>query len=136
MGLRIFYGIMGVLALANGVYMINQPEHWYYNLPGKIPDMGAYNGHFIRDIGLAYMISGIGFLWSIPYVAKCRIVHIGNTLFVTGHAALHVVDIASERLPMDHILHDAPGVLIPGVIMLVLCVPAVWVRANPMDLGQ
>jgi hypothetical protein len=136
MGLRIFYVVMGVLGVANGIYMLGMAEHWYHHLPAEIPDTGPFNGHFIRDIGLAYTISGLGFIWSAIYLAKCRIVHMGNTLFLSGHAALHVVDIVSERLPLDHVLHDALGVFVPGIIMLVLCIPSVWARVNPLDFGR
>lgn len=136
MGLRIFYVICGVLSVANGIYMLYRPDHWFYNIPAEVPDTGEFNAHFVRDIGLAYLISGVGFLWSAIYLAKCRIVHLGNTLFVSGHAALHIMDIFVGRLPMDHLIHDAPGVLIPGLIMIVLCVPAVWTRVNPLDLDM
>jgi hypothetical protein len=133
--LRIFFLIFGLLSVANGIYMLYRPDHWFYNIPAAVPDTGEYNAHFVRDIGLAYLISGFGFLWSAIYIAKCRIVHLGNTLFVAGHAVLHVMEIAVGRLPKDHLIHDAPGVLVPGLIMVILCVPAVWDRVNPLDLG-
>ena len=135
MALRLFYIVFGLLSVANGIYMLYRPDHWFYNIPAAVPDTGDFNAHFVRDIGLAYLISGVGFLWSSVYIAKCRIVHLGNTLFVTGHAMLHIMDIVVGRLPMDHLIHDAPGVLLPGLIMVVLCVPAVWSRVNPLDLS-
>ena len=82
MGLRIFYLIFGLLSVANGIYMLYRPDHWFYNIPGGVPDTGEYNAHFVRDVGLAYLISGFGFLWSVIYVAKCRVVRLGRYVVV------------------------------------------------------
>jgi hypothetical protein len=136
MPLRLFYFIVGVLSIANGIYMLYRPDHWFYNLPAAIPDTGELNAHFIRDFGLAYMISGLGFLWSCFHLAKCRLVHMANTLFVSGHAVLHGVDIGVGRLPQEHLITDAPFILIPGLLMLILCIPVVWRHANPYDLDN
>ena len=133
--LKILYGFMGLTSLANGLWMLWNPEGWYENIPAAVPDTGAFNPHFIRDIGLAYTISGVGFIWAFYNLSRCRIVHIGQTLFIGGHAGLHIIDIVLGRLPIDHWWIDAPGVLLPGLIMAVLCVPSVWKRVNP-EAGQ
>lgn len=134
--LKIFYIIMGVLSLGNGAWMLATPEMWYHDVPAGVPDTGAFNPHFIRDIGLAYAIAGAGFIWAAWNLARCWVVHIGLTLFSTGHAVLHVIDIFVGRLPVDHWLVDAPGVLVPGLIMALLCIPAVWRWANPASGSQ
>ena len=129
--LKILYGLMALTSLANGLWMLWNPEGWYENIPAAVHDTGAFNPHFIRDIGLAYTISGLGFVWAFYNLSRCRMVHIAETLFVGGHAGLHVIDIVLGRLPIDHWWIDAPGVLLPGLIMAVLCVPSVWKRVNP-----
>lgn len=131
LSLKIFYGLMGLTSLANGVWMLLGPESWYGNIPAAVDDTGDFNPHFIRDIGLAYSISGLGFIWAFYNISRCRIVHIGQTLFVGGHAGLHVLDILLGRLPLDHWWIDAPSVLLPGLIMALLCIPSVWKRVNP-----
>ncbi len=131
MFLKGFYLVMGLLSLGNGVWMLASPEGWYYDVPAGVPDTGSLNIHFVRDIGLAYAISGVGFLWAMRNLSQCWPVHVGLTLFVTGHAVLHVLDIISERLPASHWLVDLPGVLGPGIAMIILCFPGVWTRVNP-----
>ena len=131
MGLRIFYIICGVLSLGNAIYMLFDPGHWFFNIPADVPETGDLNAHFVRDIGLVYLISGLGFLWSARNLAQCRIVHLGNTIFISGHAALHLLDVFVGRLPLDHLLDDALPVTLPGIIMVVLYVPSVWKKVNP-----
>jgi hypothetical protein len=132
--LRSFFWLFAVLHTLNGAWMLSSPESWYEYIPAAVHDTGPLNDHFVRDIGLAYLISGIGFLYCALNLRRCRVVHMGNTLFIGGHAVLHVADIVNERLPWNHWLWDSWGVLVPGVIMLVLCVPPVWRRLNPYDL--
>jgi hypothetical protein len=100
-------------------------------IPAALPDTGAYNGHLVRDLGLVYVIAGLGFGWSALNLSKCRDVHIGLTIFFFGHALMHVVDILLGRLPVSHWLIDIPLVFGPGLIMLLLSVPKVWNSVNP-----
>src|SRR5262249_49275266 len=98
-----------------------------------VPDTGAYNGHLVRDIGLVYSIAGFGFIWSAVNLDKCRVIHIGLTLFFFGHAVMHVFDIILNRLPQSHWLLDLPLVFAPGLIMFIIALPGVWNRVNPKN---
>jgi len=129
--LKLFYLISGTLSLLNGIWMILSAYSWFYNLPSGVPDTGAFNGHLIRDLGLVYIIAGLGFGWSAFNLKNCRVVHIGLTIFFTGHALMHVVDIILERLPHTHWLIDAPLVFAPGIIMFLIALPVLWKRINP-----
>ena len=33
--------------LANGLWMLASPGHWYINLPGNVPGTGPLNEHFV-----------------------------------------------------------------------------------------
>ena len=50
-----------VLFLGNGVVMMAAPYPWYLAVPGVI-QTGAFNDHFVRDIGAAYLACGAGTL--------------------------------------------------------------------------
>jgi hypothetical protein len=134
--LGIVFMLFGVLGIGNSLWMLISPETWYHNLPAAVPDTGAFNPHFIRDIGLLYGMSGAGFIWSAFRLDRCYSIHIVQTGFYAGHALLHVVDIVMGRLPQSHWLEDALGVFMPGIVLGVLCVPAVWRKANPRALGM
>src|SRR5262249_62208951 len=53
--------VMGVAAVANGLFMLVSPEHWYFSVPG-VTTTGPFNQHFIRDIGLIFLFVGAAFL--------------------------------------------------------------------------
>jgi hypothetical protein len=123
--LRLIYLIAGILSLANGVWMISFPLLWYSDIPAAVPHTGPFNAHFVRDIGVAYTVAGLGFGWCALRLDRSRPVHWGLTLFFGGHALVHVIDIMTGYLPRSHWLIDAPSVFIPALLLLVLSVPAV-----------
>jgi hypothetical protein len=49
--------MLGLLAAANGVFMLAAPAAWYAMAPG-VPNTGSLNAHFIRDIGAAFLVAG------------------------------------------------------------------------------
>src|SRR5581483_2403752 len=51
--MRLAYTILGLLNVANGVWMLLAPASWYYRLPAGVPDTGPLNPHFVRDVGAA-----------------------------------------------------------------------------------
>ena len=50
--------LLGIFNLANGLYMLAAPAGWYLAVPG-ITATGPFNQHFIRDIGLIFVLMGI-----------------------------------------------------------------------------
>ena len=54
--------MLGVLAVANGVFMLVAPAAWYAIVPG-VPDSGPLNAHFVRDIGAAFLVAGGSLVW-------------------------------------------------------------------------
>jgi hypothetical protein len=51
--------ILGVGLAANGLFMLADPAGWYGLVPG-VPMTGPLNVHFVRDIGCAYAVAGLG----------------------------------------------------------------------------
>ena len=48
---------VGLLAAGNGVAMLVMPKTWFWSVDG-VSSTGGYNAHFIRDIGMVYVLSG------------------------------------------------------------------------------
>jgi len=117
---RILYLIFGLMALVNGVWMLASPESWYTGLPASVPDTGPYNGHFIRDLGVVFIIIAGGFCWCAWRVDRSRPVLIVIALFYLGHAIVHLLDLISGRLPHSHWSIDTPAVFLPALIMIAL----------------
>ncbi len=129
--LKTFYLVGAALSFANGAWMIFFPHAWYANLPGGVPDTGPFNPHLIRDLGVVFAVSALGFAWCAFNLARCLPVHTGLTAFFTGHAVLHVVDILTGRLPLYHWWMDAPLVFVPAIALILIALRPVW-RVAPM----
>ncbi len=55
-------GIVGIGLAANGLVMLGVPAAWYAAVPG-VAATGPFNAHFIRDIGIAYLLCGAALTW-------------------------------------------------------------------------
>jgi hypothetical protein len=45
-----------VASVANGLWMLVAPYSWYMDLPASVPDTGPFNPHFVRDIGVTFVV--------------------------------------------------------------------------------
>lgn len=126
--MRLTFWILGLMNMANGVWMLLAPAHWYAHLPAAVPDTGPFNAHFVRDIGAAFTTIGVAFCVAAQRPAYRRAALAGATGFFVLHAVVHVTDMLSGRLHHDHWLIDFPGVFLPAIILLVLCLPIWWKR--------
>ena len=133
--LKLFYWIGCVISLFNGGWMLLFPFSWYTDLPAGVPHTGPFNQHFVRDIGVAFIVAALGFGWCALRADRARPVHIGLTVFFTGHALIHLADILSGRLPHSHWLIDAPAVFAPAVLLIILSVPSVRRRLGGETVG-
>ena len=120
------FWVLGLLNVANGLWMLAAPAGWYEHLPAGVPDTGPLNLHFVRDIGAAFSTIGVAFCVAAPQAPRRRGVRLGATLFYVLHAAVHVADLTSGRLHGDHWLIDLPGVFLPALLLVVLCLPRWW----------
>ena len=115
--------VLGLLALgnlANGLWMLADPPHWYANLPAAVPDFGPLNEHFVRDIGAAFTLIGIGLAVGAVLpgwrVAACA----AAAGFYCLHAIVHVIDTARGLVGPEHWMIDLPGVYIPAAVLVVV----------------
>lgn len=125
--------LLGALAVANGGFMLIAPEDWYFAVPG-VTGTGPFNQHFVRDIGLIFVLLGGAFLVGAaqPHV---RVVLWGAaTLWLCGHALFHFWEVAVGICTPDVLPRDFPAVTLPALIGLGL---SVWAYRNARigDLG-
>ncbi len=112
--------ILGIGMLANALWMLVGPMHWYTDLPAAVPDTGPFNAHFVRDIGCAFLTVGVALVWA-AYDARYRVpLAVVSAIFLTAHAILHVYDTLRDALPHTHWWLDLPGVYVPAILLIVL----------------
>ncbi len=112
------YNILGGISLGNGLWMLISASTWFTKMPVGAEDTGPLNAHFVHDVGLVYILIGFGAFWCAYKSAKSIEVHVAITLFMGGHAFIHIGEIISDALPPSHLLIDFPLVTLPALILL------------------
>lgn len=104
--------------LVNGLWMLADPEGWYWRLPAAVPDTGPLNEHFVRDLGAAFTVMSAA-LAAAAMRPAARVPLVGLVaLFYGMHAGIHVYDTARGLLPPNHWYVDLPGVYVPALLMV------------------
>lgn len=130
---KMFFLLLAFGNFFNGIWMIINPNHWYKNLPGRIPDFGPMNEHLIRDLGCLFVLFGIIFLRGAFETTFRKTALFISQLWFLPHAFIHLFDtyrglVGIEHLYMDIPLCYAPPVLI-GIMQYVLYLENVTIRS-------
>jgi hypothetical protein len=121
--------VVGVLAELNGLFMLVAPLRWYSTLPG-VTTTGPFNQHFVRDIGLIYMLIGASFLVGAARPRFRLVLWAVPTLWLSAHALFHLWEVATGISEHSAMARDFPAVTVPALIGLVLTLWAAGVRAS------
>lgn len=116
--MKSIYNILGGVSLGNGLWMLLSSSTWFRNMPVGAEDTGPLNPHFVHDVGLVYILTGIGALWCAYKLSKSLEVHLAITAFMSGHALIHIGEILQGALPPSHWLIDFPLVTFPALMLL------------------
>ena len=115
---RMFLGVallLGLISLINGTLMIYGPETWYWMVPG-VPDRGPFNQHFVRDIGITYVIIGSSYLFGVLYGRNRTILWLFPTIWLLGHAVFHMWEVYVGICSPDSLKEDFWGVTFPAFL--------------------
>src|SRR5882724_5313255 len=85
--------VLGVLAIGNGVFMLMSPDAWYLAVPG-VTATGPFNQHFLRDIGLIFVLLGGAFLGGVARPESRVLLWAAPSLWLGGHALFHFWEVA------------------------------------------
>ncbi|MGO4726498.1 MULTISPECIES: hypothetical protein [unclassified Inquilinus] len=116
--------LMGVLAEANGVFMLLSPDAWYFAVPG-VTTTGPFNQHFIRDIGLIFLFVGTSYLFGAAQPRHRIIFWAAPTLWLGGHALFHYWEVAVGICGPSVLIRDFPAVTLPAAIGVLLTLWAI-----------
>lgn len=102
--------IAAVTTIANGAFMLVRPLDWYVFVP-TVVTTGPPNAHFIRDIGLAYLGSGLILLYATANPVRHWRAAVVGGLWLTLHGLLHIYEVAAGICGPATFRADAPAVL-------------------------
>ena len=124
---KIVFLLLGAALAPTALTMIWAPLLWYDWFPG-VAERGAFNAHFVRDLGCAFLIAALSFLWEVKAEARARPAVIASTGLLTLHALVHAGEAAAGA-------HHVTGRLL-GADLAFVYVPtalAVWaaMRSGP-----
>jgi hypothetical protein len=111
-------GLALVLALAagaNGAFMLISPGGWYDAVPG-VTTTGPFNQHFIRDIGLIFLLLGLALLAGVGRPPVRTLLWTGAAVWLCGHALFHLWEVAVGICSASALVRDFPAVSLPAIL--------------------
>lgn len=120
---------LGLLLAANGFLMLADPATWYALVPG-VPETGPLNPHFVRDIGAAYLVTGVA-IAALALDLRAAPAALAGAMFLTLHAFVHVGDAIAGRLHAEHLAADLITVFVPAALALWLVLTSTPISRRP-----
>ena len=114
-------GILGAGLAGNGVFMLVAPEAWYFTVPG-VTTTGPFNQHFLRDIGLIFVLIGSGFAYGAARPGPRSLLWTLGAVWLSGHALFHFWEVAVGICGPEVLPRDFPSVTLPALIAVALSV--------------
>lgn len=116
--------------LLNGAAMLAGPQAWYLATPG-VSATGAYNHHFIVDIGFAFLVSGGAMACGVWL--RRRPLILAGLAWPVLHAGFHTVLLALHGAASQAVwVTDVGGVILPALVLTGL---AMRVRLDGLGTG-
>lgn len=117
---RAFFSFISLGNFASGAWMLMNPLHWYENFPGRIPDFGPLNEHFVRDLGCIFVVLGVVSFKSVLDSSSRK-----HTLFIlqawfSSHAVIHLFDTLRGLVAFEHLYMDVPLCYLPPILVVVV----------------
>jgi hypothetical protein len=119
--------LLGIFHAANGISMLVAPDFCYNTVPG-VTASGPMNHHFIADIGMAFLASGVGLLMAIRTGTVAAAFALAGATFPALHALIHLWEWISEGIPSNpqQLASDAVAVMLASFVGFWLA--WVWAR--------
>jgi hypothetical protein len=99
--------------------MLVSPASWYFAVPG-VTTTGAFNQHFLRDIGLIFLFVGLAFLVGAARPRVRAVLWGTASLWLTAHALFHFWEVAVGICGPSALVRDFAAVTFPAILGLIL----------------
>ncbi|GJL93834.1 MAG: hypothetical protein DHS20C05_02390 [Hyphococcus sp.] len=113
-------GLLGAMAVGNGLFMIVAAKNWYLTVPGA-SDTGPFNPHFVWDIGVAFCVAGAGLIaraWRPQYWPAA----ITGAAFLFGHGIIHIAGLLGGHT--HHPVLEWFGIVLPAALSVWAALPS------------
>lgn len=127
---RIVLGIailLGIGAIANGIFMLISPVNWYLAIPG-VTTTGPFNQHFVRDMGLIFLGVGAVFLLGAIRPAYRTVSWGAAATWLAGHALFHFWEVAVGICGPSALLRDFLAVTLPALLAVAITIHAMTIK--------
>lgn len=124
-----FAALFGAGLSANGAYMLMAPADWYFAVPG-VTSTGPFNQHFVRDIGLIFILIGLALCAGVVRRSERVVLWGAAGLWLAGHALFHWWEVAVGICGSDALARDFPAVPLPALVTVALAIWA-WRDVTP-----
>lgn len=125
---RAIAGVLAAILGANALFQLGAPLAWYDVVPG-VPSTGAFNPHFVRDIGAAYLVTAMGLAWFAWRPVQGWPALVAGATFLVLHTGIHLFDASCSASPVADLIRDLPGIYAPAML-------AAWIAysARPKEI--
>ena len=114
--------VAAITCISNGAFLLAKPLDWYVFVP-TVVTTGPPNAHFIRDIGLAYLGSGLILLYAAANPIRHWRAAVVGGLWLTLHGLLHIYEVAAGICGPATFRADAPAVIgQPALVIAALAI--------------
>lgn len=121
---------VGTLAAGNGLAMLTVPKTWFWSVDG-VSLTGGYNAHFVRDIGMVYLLAGTAIFAGLARPAQRGLLWSAAAGWLLMHALFHLWEVAAGICGPDALVRDFLGVTLPGLVATGLAVYALRRDGRP-----
>ena len=105
--------------VANGLWMLFASQSWYATVPG-VTHTGPFNPHFVQDIGVAFLVAGLG-LAARSWRPALWPAAVTGAAFLAAHGLIHLADIFKGHVESPTL--DIAAVVTPAIIALYASLP-------------
>ena len=129
-------GFAAVAALANGTFMLAAPFAWY-DMISTVRATGPANGHFLRDIGIAYLVSGALLAYGAANLSLRWGAALAGAAWLLLHGSLHVLEVSKGICSATIFWQEAPGTLgLPLLALFGIAIPLARLQFAPAPLPK
>jgi hypothetical protein len=109
--------VLGLFHLANGVWMLAAPSHWFLAIPG-VTMTGPFNPHFVLDVGMAFVASGAFLMLGARRAWDAPVWAMAGATWPALHALIHIDGWAMHGIPRDPRVATSEVVGVVGLAFL------------------